>query len=335
MAKLNVALLAGGYSGERVISLGSAAVAEKHINPRRFNVYKIDIDRENWTYVKPDGGEILVDKNDFSLKIGRKKINFDVVLMIIHGTPGEDGKLQGYFDMLKIPYTSCDAITSALTFNKRWTVATAAFSDIHVAKSLHLFKDTPLPINSGQVSTNEILGTLKLPVFVKPNNGGSSIGMSKVNKAKDLEGALEKAFKEDDQILVEEFVKGREFTVGVMETKGKLLVLPICEVVSKKDFFDYEAKYEGASEELIPAPIEKKQTTVLQNTAKRIYQIFNCKGIVRIDFIWNDTTDTPYMLEINTVPGQSESSIVPQMVKAHGWTMQEFYTRQIEEALKK
>ena len=247
--------------------------------------------------------------------------------MIIHGTPGEDGKLQGYFDMLKIPYTSCDAITSALTFNKRWTVATAAFSDIYVAKSLHLFKDTPL-------STTEILGALKLPVFVKPNNGGSSIGMSKVNKAEDLEGAIEKAFKEDDQILVEEFIKGREFTVGVMETKGKLVVLPICEVVSKKDFFDYEAKYEGASEELIPAPIEKKQTTVLQNTAKRIYQIFNCKGIVRIDFIWNDTTDTPYMLEINTVPGQSESSIVPQMVKAHGWTMQEFYTRQIEEALK-
>jgi D-alanine-D-alanine ligase len=328
MAKLNVALLAGGYSGERVISLGSAAVAEKHINPRRFNVYKIDIDREKWAYVKPDGGEGLIDKNDFSLKIGRKKINFDVVLMIIHGTPGEDGKLQGYFDMLKIPYTSCDAITSALTFNKRWTVATAAFSDIYVAKSLHLFKDTPL-------STNEILGALKLPVFVKPNNGGSSIGMSKVNKAEDLEGALEKAFKEDDQILVEEFIKGREFTVGVMETKGKLVVLPICEVVSKKDFFDYEAKYQGASEELIPAPIEKKQATTLQNTAKRIYQIFNCKGIVRIDFIWNEATDTPYMLEINTVPGQSESSIVPQMVKAHGWTMQEFYTRQIEEALKK
>ena len=327
MAKLNIALVAGGYSGERVISLGSAAVAEKHINPRRFNVYKIDIDRDKWSFIKPDGGEVLVDKNDFSLKIGRKKINFDVVLMIIHGTPGEDGKLQGYFDMLKIPYTSCDAITSALTFNKRWTVATAAFSDIAVAKSLHLFQDTPL-------SKNDILSTLELPVFVKPNNGGSSIGMSKVNKAEDLEGALEKAFKEDDQILVEEFIKGREFTVGVMQTKGKLVVLPICEVVSKKDFFDYEAKYEGASEELIPAPIDKKQATVLQNTAKRIYQIFNCKGIVRIDFIWNEATDTPYMLEVNTVPGQSESSIVPQMVRAHGWTMQEFYTRQIEEAIK-
>lgn len=326
MAKLNVALVAGGYSGERVISLGSAAVAEKHLNPRRFNVYKIDIDREKWCYIKPEGGEILVDKNDFSLKIGRKKINFDVVLMIIHGTPGEDGKLQGYFDMLKIPYTSCDAITSALTFNKRWTVATAAFSDISVAKSLHLFQDTPL-------SKNDILNVLQLPVFVKPNNGGSSIGMSKVNKAEDLEGALEKAFKEDDQILVEEFIKGREFTVGVIQTKGNLVVLPICEVVSKKDFFDYEAKYEGASEELIPAPIDKKQATVLQNTAKRIYQIFNCKGVVRIDFIWNEATDTPYMLEVNTVPGQSESSIVPQMVKAYGWTMQEFYTKQIEEAM--
>lgn len=331
MAKLNIALVAGGYSGERVISLGSAAVAEQHINPRRFNVFKIDIDRDKWAYTKPDGGEILIDKNDFSLKIGRKKISFDAVLMIIHGTPGEDGKLQGYFDMLGIPYTCCDAITSALTFNKRWTVATAAFSNIKVANSLHIFKDTFLLAPTGSIEA--ILSTLKLPVFVKPNNGGSSIGMSKVNKAEDLAGALEKAFKEDDQILVEEFLKGREFTVGAIQTKGKLVVLPICEVVSKKDFFDYEAKYEGASEELIPAPIDKKQRTVLEETVKRIYQIFNCKGIVRIDFIWNEADNMPYMLEINTVPGQSASSIVPQMVRAYGWTMPEFYTRQIEEAI--
>ena len=167
--------------------------------------------------------------------------------------------MQGYFDMLQIPYTSCDAITSALTFNKRWTVATAAFSGINVAKSLHLFKNT-------SVSTDSILNSLQLPVFVKPNNGGSSIGMSRVEKAEDLQGALEKAFHEDDQILVEEFIKGREFTVGCFKTEGEVVVLPICEVRSKKAFFDYEAKYEGASEELIPAPIDEKKAEILRRS---------------------------------------------------------------------
>ena len=328
MKKLNIALIAGGYSGERVISLGSAAVAEKHIDAQLFNVYKIDIDRQDWTHITENGDGFTVDKNDFSITMNHIKITFDAALIIIHGTPGEDGKLQGYFDMLQIPYTSCDAITSALTFNKRWTVATAAFSDIPVAQSLHLFQDTPL-------STDAILDSLKLPVFVKPNNGGSSIGMSRVDKAEDLAPALLKAFKEDDQILVEEFIKGREFTVGCFKTQGELVVLPICEVRSKKTFFDYEAKYEGASEELIPAPIDESIADTLRQQVKKVYQIFNCKGIVRVDFIWNEANNQPYMLEINTVPGQSESSIVPQMVRAYGWTMTEFYTRQINECLKK
>ncbi len=327
MKKLNIALVAGGYSGERVISLGSALVAEKHIDKALYNVCKIEIDRDKWTYTDENGAVFMVNRGDFTLNINNETVKFDAALIIIHGTPGEDGKLQGYFDMLEIPYTSCDAITSALTFNKRWTVATAAFSGIHVAKSLHLFKENP-------TSSAAILDTLKLPVFVKPNNGGSSIGMSKVDKAEDLDAALEKAFKEDSQILVEEFIKGREFTVGCFKTQGELVVLPICEVRSKKAFFDYEAKYEGASEELIPAPIDEKMADILRGMVKKVYQIFNCKGIVRTDFIWNEADDQPYMLEINTVPGQSESSIVPQMVRAYGWTMQEFYTRQIQECLK-
>ena len=327
MKKLNIALVSGGYSGERVISLGSALVAEKHIDKALYNVYKIEIDRDKWTYTDENGVVFMVNRGDFTLNIKNETVKFDAALIIIHGTPGEDGKLQGYFDMLQIPYTSCDAITSALTFNKRWTVATAAFSGIHVAKSLHLFKENP-------TSSAAILDALKLPVFVKPNNGGSSIGMSKVDKAEDLDAALEKAFKEDSQILVEEFIKGREFTVGCFRTQGELVVLPICEVRSKKAFFDYEAKYEGASEELIPAPIDEKMADILRGTVKKVYQIFNCKGIVRTDFIWNEADNQPYMLEINTVPGQSESSIVPQMVRAYGWTMQEFYTRQIRECLK-
>lgn len=327
MKKFNIALVAGGYSGERVISLGSAAVAEKYIDPSLYNVYKIEIDKHQWTHTTAQGDVLNVDKNDFSLSVNAEKVLFDAVLIIIHGTPGEDGKLQGYFDMLGIPYTSCDAITSALTFNKRWTVATAAFSGVHVAQSLHLFKAAPL-------SVHNILSQLTLPVFVKPNNGGSSIGMSRVDKAEDLATALDKAFNEDDQILVEEFIKGREFTVGCFRTEGELVVLPICEVRSKKAFFDYEAKYQGASEELIPAPIDEKMVQTLHEQVKKVYQIFNCKGIVRVDFIWNEANNQPYMLEINTVPGQSESSIVPQMVKAYGWTMTEFYTRQIKECLK-
>jgi D-alanine-D-alanine ligase len=322
--KKNIALVAGGYSGEYIISIGSAGVAEKHIDASKYNVFKIIVEREKWYHTTAEGVEILVDRSDFTLKIGRKKIRFDAVLMIIHGTPGEDGKLQGYFDMLGIPYTSCDAATSALTFNKRFTVATAAFAGIHVAKSLHLFKEGPLSINA-------ISSSLTMPVFVKPNNGGSSIGMSRVEKVDDLAAAIERAFKEDDQVLVEEFIAGREFTVGVMRTKGELLVFPICEVVTKKAFFDFEAKYKGQSEELIPAPISAEMTDTLGNAARRIYEVLNCRGIVRIDFIWSDTQNVPFMLEVNTVPGQSAASIVPQMVKAYGWTMPEFYTRQIEE----
>jgi D-alanine-D-alanine ligase len=326
--KKRIALVAGGYSGEYVISIGSAAVAEKHIDPKKFEVFKIIIEREKWYHVAADGTEYAVDRADFTLKMGRKRLKFDAVLMIIHGTPGEDGKLQGYFDMLNIPYTSCDAATSALTFNKRFTVAAAAFAGINVAKSQVLFKksfqNTPLSIEG-------ILNDLRLPVFVKPNNGGSSIGMSRVEKGEDLAVAIDKAFNEDDQVLVEEFIAGREFTIGVMRTKGKTVVLPICEVRSKKAFFDYEAKYEGASEELIPAPIDEKQAKILRGSAQKIYEALNCRGIVRIDFIWNEATNQPFMLEVNTVPGQSEASIVPQMVRAHGWTMTEFYTRQLQE----
>ena len=324
MKKRNIALVAGGYSGEYVISIGSANVAETFIDPSKYNVFKIIVEREKWYHTTAKGVEIAVDRADFTLKIEGKTVRFDAVLMIIHGTPGEDGKLQGYFDMLNIPYTSCDAATSALTFNKRFTVATAAFSGVNVAKSLHLFKGHPLSID-------DISSSLTLPVFIKPNNGGSSIGMSRVEKTEDLATAIDKAFKEDDQVLVEEFIAGREFTVGVMRTQGELLVLPICEVVTKKAFFDFEAKYKGQSEELIPAPISTEMTEILRGSAQRIYEVLNCRGIVRIDFIWSDAHNAPFMLEVNTVPGQSAASIVPQMVKAHGWTMVEFYTRQIEE----
>jgi D-alanine-D-alanine ligase len=228
---------------------------------------------------------------------------------------------------LKIPYTSCDAATSALTFNKRFTVAVAAFSGISVANSAVLIKNT-------FQSPDEVVGKLKFPVFVKPNNGGSSIGMSKVNKLSDeLGSAIEKAFKEDDQVLIEEFIEGREFTVGVFKTEGNIIVLPITEVMSNKEFFDYEAKYQGASSETTPAEIDEVIAGKIRNNAKKIYQVFNCRGVIRIDFIYNEETRQPYMLEINSIPGQSELSVIPQQVQVMGWSLKEFYTKLVEEAL--
>ena len=323
--KKNIALVTGGFSGEAVISYKSAVTIDNNLDRNYFNVYKIDINPQGWFYEISNGEKKEVNKNDFSLELENGKIKFDAVFIGIHGTPGEDGKLQGYFDTLKIPYTSCDAATSALTFNKRYTVAVAAFSGINVAKSVLLFKN-------GKISPDEVISQLKFPVFIKPNNGGSSIGMSKVNKPSDEVGlAIEKAFKEDDQVLVEEFIKGREFTTGVFKTKGQIIVLPITEVISKKDFFDYEAKYEGASTEVTPAQIDETIADKIKDAAKKIYALFNCKGVVRIDFIYNEEAGQPFMLEINTIPGQSEASIVPQQVKAMGWTLKEFYTKLVEE----
>lgn len=322
-----IAFVTGGYSGESVISYKSAVTIENNLDKTKYNVYTIDITPQGWFY-NNNGKKVEIDKNDFSLSFDNKKIHFDAVLIGIHGTPGEDGKLQGYFDLMNLPYTSCDAATSALTFNKRYTVAVAAFAQIHVAKSIHLFKNVP-------VDPGQILEQLQLPVFVKPNNGGSSIGMSKVNDPAEITGALQKAFKEDDQVLVEEFVAGREFTVGVFRTIDEIIVLPITEVRSKKDFFDYEAKYQGMSEETTPAVVDESIADKIRTAAKKVYEIFNCRGVVRIDFIYNEDKKQPYMLEINTVPGQSEASIVPQQVQVMGWTLKEFYSALIEDALKR
>ncbi len=321
-----IALVTGGYSGESVISYKSAATIQNNLDTAKWDCYLIDIHPDGWFYMATNGEKTQVNKNDFSINVDGAKINFDAVLVGLHGTPGEDGKLQGYFDCLKIPYTSCNAATSALTFNKRYSVAVAAFAGINVAKSVHLFK------NDG-VTTNNILAHISLPVFVKPNNGGSSIGMSKVNKVEDLEKALNKAFKEDEQVLVEEFIQGREFTIGVFKTKGNITTLPMTEVTTKNDFFDFEAKYEGKSEETTPANISEEKAEKIRAVAKKIYQVFNCNGVVRIDFIYNELKDEPYMLEINTVPGQSAASIVPQQVIAAGSNLREFYSLLLEECL--
>ena len=322
--KKKIALVTGGYSGEAVISYKSAVTIEKNIDGNKWDCYKIDINPNGWYYMGAEGNSVPVDKNDFSITLEGNKIKFDAVLIGLHGTPGEDGKLQGYFDCLGIPYTSCDAATSALTFNKRYTVAVAAFAGMHVAKSVHLFKAIP-------VSVTSILHQLRLPLFVKPNNGGSSLGISKVNQADDLQSALDKAFDVDDQVLVEEFISGREFTIGVFKSKGKIIALPITEIISKNEFFDFEAKYQGASEEVTPANVAEAVAEKIRSEAQKAYAVFNCNGIVRIDFIYNEADGNPYMLEINTVPGQSDASLVPQQVVAMGWSLKEFYSAIIEE----
>jgi len=326
--KPKIAFVTGGFSGEAEISYKSAVTFENNIDKERYDLYKIDITLDGWFYELENGDKIAVDKNDFSILIDEDEtITFDAVLIGIHGSPGEDGKLQGYFDMLRIPYTSCDCATSALTFNKRYTVAIAGASGINVSNSILLFKKS-------FKSPDELVKNLKFPVFVKPNNGGSSIGMSKVNApSEELGKAIEKAFNEDDQVLVEEFIEGRELTIGVFKAKGEIIALPITEIISKNDFFDFEAKYHGASNEVTPAVVDEHIADLVRENAVKAYRVFNCKGIIRIDFIYNEKQDKLFMLEINTVPGQSEVSIVPQQLKILGWTLKEFYTSLIEECL--
>lgn len=323
--KKNIALVTGGFSGEAVISYKSANTIENNLDKDLFNVYLIDINPKGWFHELRDGRTVEIDKNDFSLQIDNQNIKFNAVFIGLHGTPGEDGKLQGYFDTLKIPYGSCDTTTSSITFNKGYTVAVAAMAGIAVAKSVHLFKHSI-------VNVEEISNQLRFPVFVKPNNGGSSIGMSKVNEVENLQAAIDKAFAEDDQVLIEEMVSGREFTIGVFKSAGEIICLPMTEIISNKDFFDYEAKYEGIAKEITPAEVDLEIAKKVQDTAKKIYTVFNCRGVVRIDFIYDDKKELPFMLEINTIPGQSAASLIPQQVKAMGWTLKDFYTKLINES---
>lgn len=327
--KRNIALVAGGYSGEYVVSVQSAAVIEHHLDPGKYRVFKISITREGWFHTDPLGQKIAVDKNDFSLTVSDEKITFDAVFIGIHGTPGEDGKLQGYFDMLGIPYTSCGAVTSAVTFNKSYcNKVVGALGMVRVARSLHLFRDRSF-------RESDITETLRFPVFVKPAEGGSSLGVSKVEAPSEALGrAIARAFEEDSQVLIEEYVRGREITCGVFETGGKLITLPLTEIISTNAFFDFEAKYKpGASREITPAELDAATSQRIQEAAGKLYRALNCRSIVRVDFILEEGTGALYFLEINTMPGQSESSLVPQQVRAAGMELTDFYGMLIEACL--
>jgi D-alanine-D-alanine ligase len=319
MIQKNIALLAGGFTGEYEVSINSAKNIADNLDSAQFKVYTLFINRDRWFY-ESDNGTIDIDKNDFSLTLNGQKIKFDFAFITVHGSPGEDGKLQGYFDMLGIPYNTCDATTSAITMNKAYTKTIVhGIHGLNAARSVRLSRNDLHDVSA-------IVATLKFPLFIKPNNGGSSVGMSKVYNVAGLPEAIEKAFKEDQQVLVEEFIRGREYSIGLARLKGKIKVLPATEIISSKDFFDYDAKYtDGVSEEITPADLSAEQNEKIAEIVTEVYLRLNCRGMVRVDFILLEKTGDFYFIEINTTPGQSANSLIPQQVRAAGMDLGKFY----------
>lgn len=324
--KKKIALIAGGDSGEYPISIKSASMVLEHIDKDLFSIYQIVVKGSSWTYESAEKGKIQVDKNDFSLRIGKEKIEFDLVFNLIHGSPGENGKLQAYFEMLGIPTTSSNSVASALTFNKAYCNHIVRGNEVAVAKGIHLFKRHKCDLET-------LAKYLSLPAFIKPNQGGSSVGMSKINRVDELETAINKAFAEDDEILIEEFIQGREFTCGAFEYQSEIMRFPVTEIISKREFFDYEAKYKtNMASEVTPADIPAEQSNHIQETVAKLYRVLNLKGVVRFDFILNE--DKLWFLEVNTVPGMSNASIIPKQIQIMGYSLKEFYSMIIEEALR-
>jgi D-alanine-D-alanine ligase len=322
--KYKIAIIAGGDSGEYEISIRSAGVVKKHLDGDQFDTYVVIIRGKDWNYYDDKGHGYPVEKDDFSLNLPQGKIKFSGIFIAVHGTPGEDGKIQGYFDMLKIPYSSCDQITSALTFDK--------FFCNHFVHSFGVNISRSIVINTGEVFTeDEILRQISLPLFVKPNRGGSSVGTSKVKTKEELLPALNLAFREDSQVILEEHIPGRELSCGTIKYKGEIITLPVTEIISKKEFFDYEAKYQGMSEEVTPAEIPDEVALNISNTSLRLYKLLNCRGMVRFDYILNG--DKLFFLEVNTVPGMSELSIVPQQALKAGISLQDLFTETMLNAL--
>ena len=323
--KKNIAIIMGGYSSEYKISIKSGNVVFKYLDKKKFNAYRILISKEKWVYLDENENETIVNRHDFSVKIQNQPVVFDCVFNAIHGTPGEDGLMQAYFALLGIPQTSCSHYQAALTFNKRDLLSTLKPYGIKAATSYYL--------NLGDAIDHfAIVEKVGLPCFVKANKAGSSFGISKVYKKEDLPAAIDKAFLEDDEIIIESFLNGTEVSVGVLTFKGKTMVLPLTEIITDNDFFDYEAKYEGKSEEITPARLTKTQEENIRNQAKKAYEVLKMKGFSRSEFIF--IGNEPYMLEMNASPGLTEESILPQQVQIAGISLPELFENAINEALK-
>lgn len=319
----NIAILTGGDSEERVISLKSGQVVREHLPKDRYRSFLIDIQKSDWHEI--DSGT-PIDKNDFSLTLGGEKIHFACAFAALHGAPLEDGKMQGYFDMLGIPYTCCDGYVSALTMNKHNTkLQLAQFGTVPMAGSVLLRRGEPADL--------EKIKPLGMPLFVKPNTHGSSFGVTKVKTAEALLPAIEEAWRFDSEAVVESFLPGREFSNGVLRVNGTVTVLPVTEIIPETEFFDFAAKYEGKSKEVTPADLSPELTQQCQSQSRFLYEALKCKGVVRFDYIL--VGDTFHFLEANTIPGISPASIVPQQARAHGWELGVFFSLLIEEAMRK
>lgn len=327
--KKNIALVMGGFSGEHDISIASGNQVYGQLDHSKYNVYKIVIGRQGW-YWDSDGGHLPVDRGDFTVVDNGSKVYFDLAFIIVHGNPGENGVLQGYFDMLGIKYTTCGFYTSSLTFQKGYcNPVVKSYGLVKVADSVLLYRDMPF-------DAKQIAEKLGMPVFVKPAAGGSSVATTKVKNENDLVPAIQLAFTEDSAVLVERCITGREFDCGVFrKANGEKLVFPITEIIPKggHEFFDYEAKYQGFSNEVTPAECDERIAKHIQDVSGRLYDLLGCRGIVRFDYIHDTAADELYFLEVNTIPGQSAESIVPKQARAIGITPAQLYDMAIEAAL--
>lgn len=322
----NIAIIMGGYSSEYQISLKSGNVVYQNLDISKYKGYRIHIFKEKWVYVDDTEKEFPIDKNDFSVEVNGDKITFDCVFNAIHGTPGEDGLIQAYFELLGIKQTSCDYYQAALTFNKRDLLSVLKPYGIKTATSFYL--------NQGdEINVDVIIERVGLPCFVKPNKSGSSFGISKVHKKEDFMTAVENAYKEDNEIIIESFLDGTEVSVGVINYKGEIIVLPITEIVSENDFFDYEAKYLGKSQEITPARLTPEIETRVREVAKKAYEILKMSGFSRSEYIL--VNGEPHMLEMNTIPGLTNESLIPQQAREAGISLQDLFSNAIELALNK
>ncbi|WP_089754251.1 D-alanine--D-alanine ligase [Chryseobacterium soldanellicola] len=327
MSKKSVAVVMGGYSDEYVVSMKSGQLIYDSLDRNLYDVYKVIILKDEWYFLGENDKKYAINKGDFSVKLENDEIlKFDVCFNIIHGTPGENGILQAYWDAIGQTYTGCDFYQSALTFNKKDTLAVLSKYGIPSAKSVYLRQGE-------EINVDEIIENLGLPVFVKPNQSGSSLGISKVKEKSALIAATEIAFKEDNEILIESFLDGMEVSVGVIDYKGETIVLGITEIVPQNEFFDYEAKYEGASEEITPARIDDETRIRVEEISKRAYNSLGMSGFSRSEFILMD--GIPYMLEMNTNPGFSPASILPQQAKIYGISITDLCGNEVEKALNK
>lgn len=321
MTKKTIALIYGGDSSEYEVSIKSGKHIAGHLDRERYLVYEVLMRGADWKVLYSEDKSYLIDKADFSFVIpdesgiGGRRVKFDKALIMIHGTPGENGLLQAYFEMIGMKFTTCSATVSAISFDKYACKCYLRDTGVKLAKEQFIRR-------GDSYNAYDIVAKLGLPLFVKPNNGGSSFGVTKVKRLEDLNDAIESAFKEDESVLVEEYIQGREMTNGVYEYEGELVKLPVTEIISNNEFFDYEAKYLGASREICPAEISGELSDRVVEASHKIYRYLGCKGVVRVDYIVRG--DEIFFLEINTVPGMTEMSLVPQQVRAAGMTIREF-----------